>query len=76
MYQFDESIWGCEDYDWALEMQARGYRVVAEPGFNIIHSHILLKERPNLVRTWFRWKVTTRRLDKLKRPRKSTTKAV
>jgi glycosyltransferase involved in cell wall biosynthesis len=73
-YPFDESIWGCEDYDWALEMQARGYRIVAEPGFNVIHSHMWLKDRSSLIRTWFRWRKTTRRLDRRKRPRKSTAR--
>lgn len=38
-YPFDESTEGCEDYDWALEMTERGWKVVKDPKFTVYHSH-------------------------------------
>lgn len=47
-YPFDENLpaiisesrkYGGEDYDWGLEMIARGYRIVIEPKFDVYHSH-------------------------------------
>jgi len=47
-YPFDENLcqtmpesrrYGGEDYDWGLEMVARGYKIVIEPNFNVFHSH-------------------------------------
>lgn len=38
-YPFDEKLEECEDYDWASEMVARGYRIVVDPAFNVYHSH-------------------------------------
>lgn len=47
-YPFDENLpkivpgsrrYGGEDYDWGLEMIARGYRIVVEPKFDVYHSH-------------------------------------
>lgn len=39
MYQFDESLEGCEDYDWCQEMLARGYNIIYDPSFDVYHSH-------------------------------------
>jgi glycosyltransferase involved in cell wall biosynthesis len=47
-YPFDEKLsqivpesgrYGGEDYDWGLEMVARGYKIVIEPKFDVYHSH-------------------------------------
>jgi len=47
-YPFDENLpnivagsarYGGEDYDWGLEMIARGYKIVVEPKFDVYHSH-------------------------------------
>lgn len=42
LYPFDEELSGSEDRDWALEMLARGYNIVSDPGFAAYHSHIVL----------------------------------
>lgn len=47
-YLFDEKLsdeiaqarkFGREDYDWATEMLARGYKIVVESKFDVYHSH-------------------------------------
>jgi cellulose synthase/poly-beta-1,6-N-acetylglucosamine synthase-like glycosyltransferase len=47
-YPFDENLpqmmpgserYGGEDYDWGLEMVARGYKIVTDPKFDVYHSH-------------------------------------
>jgi hypothetical protein len=47
-YSFDENLpkivpgsrrYGGEDYDWGLEMKARGYKIIVEPKFDVYHSH-------------------------------------
>jgi glycosyltransferase involved in cell wall biosynthesis len=47
-YPFDENLpkivaeserYGGEDYDWGLEMIARGYKIIVEPKFDVYHSH-------------------------------------
>lgn len=40
-YRLDESLPACEDYDWAREMQRRGYKIVYEPLAAVHHSHRL-----------------------------------
>lgn len=30
---------GCEDIDWAIEMISRGWDIIADPLFNVFHSH-------------------------------------
>lgn len=39
IYPFDESLPQCEDYDWGVEMQARGYETIIDPDFSVYHSH-------------------------------------
>lgn len=75
IYPFDERIWGCEDYDWALEMMSRGYRIVKDPKFNVFHSHGGLG-RPTYKQMVPRWKVLIAEIDKKQRPRKSFSKVV
>lgn len=72
-YPFDEEFSGCEDYDWASEMLARGYNIIIDPNFSVFHSHFLLG-KPGYLERKPRWKKTTAAIDKRKRPRKSYTK--
>ena len=70
VYPFDEKLEGCEDYDWACEMIARGYDVIKDPAFNVYHSHggigtPIYQERVP------RWKKICALIDKKKRPSKS-----
>ena len=63
---------GGEDYDWALEMLARGYRVVVEPKFNVYHSH---KDTiSQLISKFIIWRRIRKEMRSLSRPRKSYTK--
>ena len=80
-YPFDESLtvtlpgaktYGGEDYDWAREMVARGYKVIVEPKFNVYHSHgISLLEMTAMNWKWYRIR---REINSFKRPRKSFTR--
>ncbi len=72
-YPFDEEFSGCEDYDWASEMLARGYKIIIDPNFSVFHSHFLLG-KPGYLERKPRWKKTTVAMDKRKRPRKSYIK--
>lgn len=80
-YPFDEKLsneisyakkFGGEDYDWAREMLARGYKIVVEPKFDVYHSHgeTLLK----LVSKYLVWRRIRRKVKSFRRPRKSYTK--
>ncbi len=73
-YPFDEKLPGCEDYDWASEMLARGYNVVRDPKFNIFHSHLFLGQRINWLTRKKEWKSIISQIDKRKRPRHSYTR--
>ena len=68
-YQFDEGLPECEDYDWALEMIARGYKTVKEPRFNVLHSHGL--SLAEMRRRKRKWKSICSIIDLRKRPRTS-----
>jgi hypothetical protein len=80
-YPFDEKIpreiphagkFGGEDYDWAIEMQARGYKIIVEPKFSVYHSH---KEKlEQLVPKYLIWRRIRKKIKAFKRPRKSYTK--
>lgn len=80
-YPFDERLpstipyteeFGGEDYDWAVEMQARGYKVVIDPNFKVFHSHgeTLLP----LISKHIIWNRIKSEIKALKRPRESYTK--
>jgi len=73
LYPFDEELSGSEDRDWALEMLARGYNIVSDPGFAAYHSHIVLSRSPRF-RMKPTWRARGEIIDKRKRPRKSYTK--
>lgn len=44
-YNFDENLDGCEDYDWGVEMESRGYKIIKVPEFSVRHYHIIDEER-------------------------------
>ena len=80
-YPFDERMpeiienagrFGGEDYDWALEMLARGYKLIVEPKFDVYHSH-----RDSLLRLaskYMAWRRIRQSIRSLRRPRRSYTK--
>lgn len=80
-YPFDEKLpkiipysknFGGEDYDWAVEMQARGYKVILDPTFNVYHSH---RENPQkLISKHIIWSKIKADIRSLKRPRVSYTR--
>jgi GT2 family glycosyltransferase len=79
-YPFDEKMpseipytgkFGGEDYDWAIEMQSRGYKIIVEPKFSVYHSH---KEKiEQLIPKYLVWRRIRKKIRRLKRPRKSYT---
>ncbi|MCS7115427.1 MAG: hypothetical protein RMJ15_05260 [Nitrososphaerota archaeon] len=80
-YPFDEKLpriipyaksFGGEDYDWAVEMQARGYKVVLDPKFNVHHSHGEALQK--LISKHIVWSRIKAEIRSLKRPRNSYTK--
>jgi len=80
-YPFDEKLpnkiphareFGGEDYDWAREMLARGYKIVVEPKFDAYHSHG--ETLSQLVSKYLIWRRIRKKVKSFKRPRKSYTK--
>ena len=80
-YSFDERMpelienadrFGGEDYDWALEMLARGYRIIVEPRFDVYHSHG--ESLPRLVSKFLIWRKIRKDIRSLERPRESYTR--
>lgn len=81
-YPFDENLpnliqetrkYGGEDYDWTLEMLSRGYKIILDPDFSVIHTHkedIMLEICRN-VRSYFTYKKLQEKIKRLERPRKS-----
>lgn len=57
MYNFDESLPGCEDYDWGKEMISRGYNVVKTRSFGVFHSHWILGKPGyfGMQNVWHKW---------------------
>lgn len=81
IYPFDERLpseipyarkFGGEDYDWAIEMLMRGYEIVVEPRFNVHHSH--KESLSQLLLKYIAWHRIRRKINSLKRPRKSYMK--
>jgi len=80
-YPFDESMpekihgsgkFGGEDYDWMLEMLARGRRVIVEPKFDVYHSHG--ESLSQLFPKYLAWRRIRRAIRSLPRPRKPHTR--
>lgn len=80
-YPFDERLpliipctekFGGEDYDWAIEMQVRGYRIVVDPKFSVFHSHG--ETLTKLISKHIILNKIKSEIKALKRPRESYTK--
>ena len=80
-YPFDEKIpqripnageFGGEDYDWGVEMLARGFSIVVEPKFDVYHSHG--ETISQLVPKYLNWRRIRKRIRSLRRPRESYTR--
>lgn len=67
-YPFDESLPECEDYDWSQEMKVRGYKIVKDPRFNVVHHHPLTEEQWKL--RVKKWDTICEMIDKRRRPHK------
>ncbi|TRZ77565.1 glycosyltransferase [bacterium] len=63
LYNFNETLKGSEDYDWAQEMISRNYRIVFEPLFNVYHSHGGI-DRPTLHDRMSEWQKLNLEIDK------------
>ncbi len=79
-YPFDEGLltlipetrkYGGEDYDWSLEMRARGYTVVLDPEFSVIHVHEknMGAEICRNVSNYFVYRKLREKVKRLQRPR-------
>jgi len=79
-YSFDERIldiipetrkYGGEDYDWALEMVARGFKVILDPEFSIVHVHErdIVSEMFRNVKNYFIYRNLHGKIRGLHRPR-------
>jgi len=79
-YPFDENLlniipetkkYGGEDYDWTLEMLARGYKIVLDPDFSVVHTHEedIVFEVCRDLRNYFVYKKLREKIKRLKRPR-------
>ncbi len=80
-YPFDERLpniihnagmFGGEDFDWGLEMLARGYKVIVEPRFDVRHSHG--EAFSQLAPKYLIWRRIRKKVRSLSRPRKSYTR--
>ncbi|MDP3955072.1 MAG: glycosyltransferase [bacterium] len=72
-YPFDESLKeGCEDYDWSQEMYSRGYKLIRDPKFAVLHSHGGLG-RPVYQERESEWQRICKFIDQRKRPHKSSS---
>jgi GT2 family glycosyltransferase len=79
-YPFDEGLlalipetrkYGGEDYDWSLEMRARGYKIVLDPRFSVIHAHEISmgSEVCRNLRNYFVYRKLQEKIKRLQRPR-------
>lgn len=60
---------GCEDYDWAKEMTARGYKIVYEPNFHVYHTNG--KNKVEISKKQAAFKAVCQIIDQKTRPGKS-----
>jgi rhamnosyltransferase len=83
VYPFDENLphiisnaktYGCEDYDWSKEMEARGFRTCVDPRFSVFHSHESgFKEARRNIKTYLTQRAILQTIDRFKRLRKAFT---
>lgn len=74
IYPFDEELSGSEDYDWGLEMVARGYIIVKDKKFSVYHSHLVLGKMPRRFAMKKIWEGRRSIINLRVRPRNSYTK--
>jgi GT2 family glycosyltransferase len=81
-YPFNEDLlgiipetkkYGGEDYDWTLEMVSRGFKVVLDPNFSVVHTHEddLIIEMMRNIRSYFIYKRLQEKIKRLQRPSKA-----
>lgn len=80
-YPFDENLpklipetrkYGLEDYDWSIEMAARGFKITVDPAFSVFHSHDeSFKEIKRNVKRYFVYRRIQRRISLFQRPKAS-----
>jgi rhamnosyltransferase len=83
-YPFDENLphiiseakeYGCEDYDWSKEMEARGFKILVDPQFSVFHSHERgFKEAGRNIKNYLTQRAILQTIDKFKRPRRAFTR--
>lgn len=83
-YPFDENLtdlvpetrrYGLEDFDWGLEMRARGYDTDVDPLFSVFHSHASgIDEIGRNVKNYFVYRPIQLRIKSFRRPRVSFTR--
>ncbi len=82
-YPFNEDLlrtipetkkYGGEDYDWTLEMVSRGYKIVLDPDFSVVHVHKkdIINEIFRNTRSYFTYKRLQEKIKRLKRPSKAS----
>lgn len=73
-YPFDESLHQCEDYDWGVEMRARGFLTPIDPDFSVYHSHG--DNLGTFISRLRKWEILRGRITARTRPRNSETRLV
>jgi GT2 family glycosyltransferase len=83
-YPFDENLpkiipetraYGCEDYDWSKEVEARGFKIVVDPQFSVFHSHGSgFEEAKRNVRNYLTQRTIQQAINRFERPRKAYTR--
>ena len=83
-YPFDENLpriipetkeYGSEDYDWSMEMAARGFRIVIDPSFSVFHSHHeKLDEMSRNIHNYFVYRKLQQQINSFARPRHSNSR--
>lgn len=71
VYNFDENLEdGCEDYDWACEMIARGYDIIKTKKLTVRHSHAHVQNSPTFKEQISGWQITMAKIDQKVRSQK------
>lgn len=83
VYPFDENLphiiptakaYGCEDYDWSKEMEARGFKICVDPRFSVFHSHESgFKEARRNIKNYLTQRAILQTIDRFERPRRAFT---
>lgn len=83
-YPFDENLpkiipeakaYGCEDYDWSKEMEARSFKICVDPQFSVFHSHESgFEEAKRNMKNYLAQRAILQAIDRFKRPRRAFTR--